>query len=211
MLPLVNAIVTLLYCVYLMQSLHHILLDICKYLMMQSSLWQMVRTRTFEDPILDIPESSAGHGRGQVPCGNATPPTPLSPVCLEQMLATQNHLMGRLVKNDERHGAERQKPQHQDWDSSYLDFLATHPPVFIDPTDPLEVDNWLYTTESKFGLLQCTEFQKICTQLNNCEAQLEPSVLCTLPPYLLITTSHGASSILLSVFTTCLRVCSTAS
>jgi hypothetical protein len=87
MLPLVNAIVTLLYCVYLMQSLHHILLDICKYLMMQSSLWQMVRTRTFEDPILDIPESSAGHGRGQVPCGNATPPTPQSPVCLEQMLA----------------------------------------------------------------------------------------------------------------------------
>jgi hypothetical protein len=38
MLPFVNEIFTLLYYVYLMQSLHHILLDICKYLMMQSSL-----------------------------------------------------------------------------------------------------------------------------------------------------------------------------
>jgi hypothetical protein len=27
------------HCVYLMQGFHHILLDICKYLMMQSSMW----------------------------------------------------------------------------------------------------------------------------------------------------------------------------
>jgi hypothetical protein len=26
--------------------------------------------------------------------------------------------------------------------------------------DPLEADNWLHTMESKFGLLQCTEYQK---------------------------------------------------
>jgi hypothetical protein len=36
MLPFVYAIETLLHCVYLMQ--HHIILDICKYLMMQSSI-----------------------------------------------------------------------------------------------------------------------------------------------------------------------------
>jgi hypothetical protein len=41
-----------------------------------------------------------------------------------------------------------------------LDFLATHPPVFADATDPLEADSWLRTTESKFGLLNCTEYQK---------------------------------------------------
>jgi hypothetical protein len=34
---------------------------------------------------------------------------------------------------------------------SYSDFLATH---------PLEADDWLYTTESKFSLLHCTEYQK---------------------------------------------------
>jgi hypothetical protein len=47
-----------------MQGFHHMLLDICKYLMMQSSIWQMVHTKTYEDPILDIPEGSIRRGRG---------------------------------------------------------------------------------------------------------------------------------------------------
>jgi hypothetical protein len=38
----------------------------CKYLMMQSSIWQMVCTRTSEDPILNILEGSVGCGHGQV-------------------------------------------------------------------------------------------------------------------------------------------------
>jgi hypothetical protein len=73
---------------------------------------------------------------------------------------TQNDLMRRLVENDERRGAEHQQPRHQERDSSYLDFLTTHPPVFADVIDPLEADSWLRTTESKFGLLHCTEYQK---------------------------------------------------
>jgi hypothetical protein len=68
--------------------------------------------------------------------------------------------MRRLIENDEHHGAERQQPRHQERDSSYSDFLATHLPVFADATDPLEADSWLYTTESKFGLLHCIEYQK---------------------------------------------------
>jgi hypothetical protein len=43
---------------------------------------------------------------------------------------------------------------------SYSDFLATHPPVFSGAKDMLDVDDWLCTTESKFSLLQCTEYQK---------------------------------------------------
>jgi hypothetical protein len=117
----------------------------------------MVHTRTFEELSLDSPEGSARHGRGQVPRGGA-PPRP--PVSLEQLLATQNDLMRRLIENDEHHGAECQQPRHQERDSSYSDFLATHLPVFADATDPLEVDSWLRTTESKFGLLHCTEYQK---------------------------------------------------
>jgi site-specific recombinase len=50
--------------------------------------------------------------------------------------------------------AERLQPRHQDWDSLYSDFLETHLLVFTDATD----DNWLCTTESKFGLLHCFEF-----------------------------------------------------
>jgi hypothetical protein len=122
-----------------MQGFHHILLDICKYLMMQSSIWQMVRTRTSEDPILHIPEGSVRCGHCQVPHGGAPHPPPHPPISLEQLLATQNDLMR---------------------DSLYSDFLATHPPVFADATDPVEVDSWLRTIESKFGLLHCTEYQK---------------------------------------------------
>jgi hypothetical protein len=44
-------------------SLHHNLLDICKYLMMQSSLWQMVRNMTSEGPIFNILEGFAGRGQ----------------------------------------------------------------------------------------------------------------------------------------------------
>jgi hypothetical protein len=74
--------------------------------MIQSSIWQMVHTRTFEDSILDIPEGSVGRGCGQVPLGGTPPPPPRLPVSLEQLLATQNDLMRRLVENDECHGAE---------------------------------------------------------------------------------------------------------
>jgi hypothetical protein len=98
----------------------------------------MVHTRTFEDSILDIPEGSVGRGCGQVPRGGAPPPPPIS---LEQLLATQNDLMRRLVENDERRGAERQQPRHQERDSSYSDFIATHPLVFANATDPLEADS----------------------------------------------------------------------
>jgi hypothetical protein len=70
----------------------------------------MVRTRTSEDPILDIPDGSVGDGRGQVPRGGAPPPPRRPPVSLEQLLATQNDLMRRLMENDERRGAECQQP-----------------------------------------------------------------------------------------------------
>jgi hypothetical protein len=140
-----------------MQSLHHNLLDVCKYLMMKSLIWQMVHTRTSEDTILDIREGSIGCGHGQVPRYGAPPPPPVS---LEQLLATRNDLMRRPIENDEHRGTERQQPHHQERDSSYSDFLATHPPVLADVINPLEADSWICTTESKFRLLHCTEYQK---------------------------------------------------
>jgi hypothetical protein len=117
---------SLLHFIYLIQSLHHTLLDLYKYLIMQSSLWQMVRTRTSEDPILDIPEGSAGHGRGQAPHGNAPPPPPHHPISLEQLLATQNDLINLIEENETCRVAERLQPRHQDRDSSYSYFLVTY-------------------------------------------------------------------------------------
>jgi hypothetical protein len=124
---------------------------------MQSSIWQLVHTMTSEELILNILKGCTRCGHGQAPHGNA-PPRP--PVSLEQLRATQNDLMRRLVENDECHGAKCQQPQHQKRDSLYSYFLATHPPVFADATDPLEEDSWLCTTESKFRLLHYIEYQK---------------------------------------------------
>jgi hypothetical protein len=45
--------------------------------------------------------------------------------------------------------------------TTYSEFLATHPPLFSRGEDPLEADDWFYTTESKFRLLYCTEYQKM--------------------------------------------------
>jgi hypothetical protein len=87
-LPFLNAIVTPLHCIYLMQRLHHILPDICKYLMMESSIWQMVRTQPSAELVIDISEGPAGRGHGQAPRGNAPPPPPHLLVILEQLLTT---------------------------------------------------------------------------------------------------------------------------
>jgi hypothetical protein len=66
--------------------------------------------------------------------------------------------MQRLVEIGEGHAGRSQHHQ-QPQVSSYLDFLATHPQVFAETTDPLEANHW-QVTESKFGLLQCSELQK---------------------------------------------------
>jgi hypothetical protein len=44
--------------------------------------------------------------------------------------------------------------------TSYSEFLATHPLIFSKAKDSLDADDWLCTTESKFGLLHSTEYQK---------------------------------------------------
>jgi hypothetical protein len=141
-----------------MHDLHHNLMDYCDYLMMQSYLWQMMLTRADGDDVLDVPEGSAAHGRGrgQLSHGNAPPPPPGPPVSLEQLLATQIELMTLLIQNETRRGAEQaQHPQRQDMKTSYSEFLSTH---------PLEVDDSLRTTESKFDLLHCIVYQKtVCS------------------------------------------------
>jgi hypothetical protein len=61
-----------------------------------------------------------------------------------------------LIENLMHHG------MHQPViDSSYTDFLVTHPPpMFAEATDLLEADNLLHIIESMFGLLHYTGFQK---------------------------------------------------
>jgi hypothetical protein len=107
----------------------------------------MVCTRAAKVAVLDIPESSAKVAN----TAPSLPPHP--PVSLEQLLATQYDLMRLLMENEMRHGVDQQQPRQQDRDSSYSDFLATQPPIFVEATYPMEADHWLRMTESKFGLL----------------------------------------------------------
>ncbi|GJN35149.1 hypothetical protein PR202_gb23893 [Eleusine coracana subsp. coracana] len=39
--------------------------------------------------------------------------------------------------------------------------MGTHPPTFERARETLDADHWLRQTESKFGLLECTEHQKV--------------------------------------------------
>jgi hypothetical protein len=80
-------------------------------------------------------------------------------VSIEQLLAMQNELMRVLMENHMQcEGCPPHRPPGVE--SSYTDFLATHPPTFTEAVDPLDVDNWLRIIESKFGLLHYTEIQK---------------------------------------------------
>jgi hypothetical protein len=114
----------------------------------------------------DVPESSntrAGVATNELRnAARGTPPPPLPPpplVSLEQLLAMQNELMRVMTESL----VQREVcPPHRQLgvETSYTDFLATHPPTFAEAIDPLEADNWLRIIESKFGLLHYSEIQK---------------------------------------------------
>jgi hypothetical protein len=66
-----------------------------------------------------------------------------------------------LIQNETCRGAEQpQHPRRQDMNTSYSEFLSTHPPLFSGAKDPLEADDWLHTTKSKIGPLHYTDYQK---------------------------------------------------
>jgi hypothetical protein len=118
----------------------------------------MMRTRSGKDNYDEVPESSNRcHGAFHPPEPPPSPPMPLA--SLEQLLALLNAIAQRLTVIDEHQAGQSQ--QHQQLqESSYIDFLATQPLEFTETTDPLEANDWLRVTESKFGLLCCSEFQK---------------------------------------------------
>jgi hypothetical protein len=96
--------------------------------------------------------------------GNGNPPPPSS---LAQAITSilesrdeQTELLRQLVANSARcdNGA-RNAPDLAL--TTYIDFTTTHPSLFTEAREPLEADHWLRVIESKFGLLRCTEVQKI--------------------------------------------------
>jgi hypothetical protein len=81
---------------------------------------------------------------------------------IEQLLATQNELKRVLTENLMQR--EVRMPHRQPRvDSSYTDFLVMHPLTFTEPIDPLEADNWLRITESKFGFSTVLSSRRLCS------------------------------------------------
>jgi hypothetical protein len=88
-----------------------------------------------------------------------------SPPTLAQVIASiresrdeQTELLRLLVTNSNHEGTSVSNVRDQAR-NSYVEFLTTQPPSFIEAGEPLEADHWL-DIESKFKFLNCTENQK---------------------------------------------------
>jgi hypothetical protein len=93
--------------------------------------------------------------------GNSPPPSTLTQAIasISESRDEQTELLWQLVAISARGGnGARNAPTPALTTNS--DFVATHPLIFTEAREPLEVDHWLHAIESKFGFLRCTEVQK---------------------------------------------------
>jgi hypothetical protein len=104
-----------------------------------------------------------------------------------------------LIQNETCRGAEQpQHPRRQDMNTSYSEFLSTHPPLFSGAKDPLEADDWLHTTKSKIGPLHYTDYQKTLYAAQQGSGGHHTPLRCQQN-----TMCRGVSSAPLSMATTC--------
>jgi hypothetical protein len=95
------------------------------------------------------------------PDGHSSSPPTLAQVItsIRESRDEQTELLHLLVTNSNREGTGVNNARDQAR-NSYVEFLTTQPPSFIEAGEPLEADHWLHI-ESKFKLLNCTENQKM--------------------------------------------------
>jgi hypothetical protein len=74
--------------------------------------------------------------------------------------ADNTRFMRELAGNQFQQHGGRGQPQGPR-DTTYLDFSETRPPLFVKAGEPLEADEWVRVMEQKFGLIRCTETQKL--------------------------------------------------
>jgi hypothetical protein len=55
--------------------------------------------------------------------------------------------------------------------TSYSEFLSTHPPLFSGGKDLLEADDWLCTTELKFNMFTVQSIKRLYMPLSSSEVQ----------------------------------------
>ena len=138
--------------------------------------------------------------------GNGNPPPPPPPPGIAEVLAAQTEILRQLVQAQQQQwgGPHAHQPQ----EASYQDFLSTQPPLFTKADEPLDVDAWIRTIESKFSLLSvpCSEANKTRTPRCNFADQLICGGIITTECFRLIMWWIGMSSRMLSGIIIFLRV-----
>jgi hypothetical protein len=83
--------------------------------------------------------------------GSQQPP-PVPPN-LAEVMARQIELLNQPVQAQMGQFHHQSRSRDENPSASYQDFLSTQPPLFHKADEPLDVDAWLRTIESKFALL----------------------------------------------------------
>jgi hypothetical protein len=112
-------------------------------------------------------KTRAQDGVGTSSGREATPNPPLVPPTLVEAIAAlvnatvdNTRFLREMVGQQMQQQGERVYPQGPH-ETSYLDFSETRPPLFVKAEDHLEADEWIRVIEQKFGLIRCTETQKL--------------------------------------------------
>jgi hypothetical protein len=105
--------------------------------------------------------AGTSHGREDTPNSSPVPPTLAEAItALVNATADNTRFLREMAGNQFQQHGRRVPPQGQH-ETSYLEFSETRPPLFVKAEDPLEVDEWIRVMEQKFGLVRCTETQKL--------------------------------------------------
>jgi hypothetical protein len=115
-----------------------------------------------------MPSKTRAQDGAGTSCGRETTPNPPPvPLTLAKAIAALVNAIGdntrflrEMAGQQMQHHGGRAYPQGPR-ETSYLDFSETRPPLFVKAKDPLEADEWIRVIEQKFGLLRCTETQKL--------------------------------------------------
>jgi hypothetical protein len=108
-------------------------------------------------------QDSTGTSRGRETTPN---PPPVPPTLAKAIAALVNatvdntRFLRKMAGQQYQQQVGRAYPQGPR-ETSYLDFLETRPPLFVKAEYPLEADERIRFIEQKFGLLRCTETQKL--------------------------------------------------
>jgi hypothetical protein len=105
--------------------------------------------------------AGTSRGREDTPNPPSVPPTLAEAIAVLVNATTDNT---RFLR--EMAGNQFQQPGGRAYlqgprETSYLYFSETRPPLFVKAEDPLEADEWVRVIEQKFGLIRCTETQKL--------------------------------------------------